>query len=81
MEEFVTRIRMDPTAAVQCVAIGALKRSRPKSRNVATVNSTGVATLSAKLARKMSNLLCVNNQFLLIPPSPINFQCFIVSNL
>lgn len=66
MGEFATKIPKAQMVASKCAAIVVLRRSRPKSRSVASANSTGVATLSAKRVQKMSNLLSVNNFYAML---------------
>ena len=63
MAEFARKIPMVPMAANPCAAIAVSRRSRPRSRNVASASSIGVAMSSAKHASKMSNLRCVNNYY------------------
>lgn len=87
MEECAKKTRKVLMAAQKCVAIAATKRSRPRSRNAATANSTGVATSSAKLASKMSNLPSVNKNLyychrkssILFPSFSLIIQCVSLS--
>ena len=60
-DEFAIKIPEDRTVAKQCVAIEALKRSRPKSRKGVNASFTGVVTSNVKHVQKMSNLQSVNN--------------------
>ena len=68
MAGFARKIPMAPMAANPCAAIAVSRRSRPRSRNVASASSIGVAMSSAKHASKMSNLRCVNNYYCRINP-------------
>jgi len=70
MDASARKTGTDPKAAKKCVAVPDMKPSRPRSRNGASANFIGVVMLNAKLAKKMSNLPCVNktnNTFLFFP--------------